>query len=93
MIDKDKIISDQQKKIERIEKLQDELHKISMFGALMLKVLPSFGGDSDSIGLVLSNMHKLSHVIKDVLEGADPVTTLKDTLTNDVFGGGQHARK
>ena len=31
MIDKDRIISDQQKKIERIEKLQEELHAISMF--------------------------------------------------------------
>jgi hypothetical protein len=31
MIDKDQIIKAQQEKIERIEQLQEELHKLSMF--------------------------------------------------------------
>lgn len=39
MIDKDRIIRDQQKKIERIEKLQKELHAISVFGLFTLKVV------------------------------------------------------
>ena len=34
MIDKDQIIKAQQEKIERIEQLQKELHKISMLGLL-----------------------------------------------------------
>ena len=34
MIDKDQIIKAQQEKIERIEQLQEELHKLSMFGLL-----------------------------------------------------------
>lgn len=86
MIDKDRIISEQQQKIERIEKLQEELHKISMFGMLTLKVLEIFKDDTDEIEAVLNNMHKLSHVIGDVLDGEDPETALKDTLTNGMFG-------
>lgn len=39
MIDKDRIILDQQKKIERIEKLQEELHALAMFGMFTLKVV------------------------------------------------------
>lgn len=86
MIDKDRIISEQQQKIERIEKLQEELHKISMFGMLTLKVLEIFKDDTDEIEAVLNNMYKLSHVIGDVLDGEDPETALKDTLTNGMFG-------
>lgn len=86
MTDKDRIISEQQQKIERIEKLQEELHKISMFGMLTLKVLEIFKDDTDEIEAVLNNMHKLSHVIGDVLDGEDPETALKDTLTNGMFG-------
>lgn len=39
MIDKDQIIKVQQEKIERIEQLQEELHKLSMFGLLTVNVL------------------------------------------------------
>ena len=39
MIDKDQIIKAQQEKIERIEQLQENLHKLSMLGLLTVKVL------------------------------------------------------
>ena len=39
MIDKDQIIKAQQEKIERIEQLQEELHKLSMLGLLTVKLL------------------------------------------------------
>ncbi|HHS2641516.1 TPA: hypothetical protein ACTEH3_000897 [Streptococcus agalactiae] len=86
MIDKDRIILEQQQKIERIEKLQEELHKISMLGMLTLKVLQILKDDTDEIEAVLNNMHKLSHVIEDVLDGEDPETALKAILTNGMFG-------
>lgn len=62
MIDKDRIIRDQQKKIERIEKLQEELHTISMFGLFTIKVvgIPDKNGTLEEM---MNIMHKLSHVI------------------------------
>ncbi|HEM5097164.1 TPA: hypothetical protein U1359_001681 [Streptococcus suis] len=75
MIDKDRIISDQQRKIERIEKLQEELHAIS------IKVLgvPDKNGTLEEM---MNIMHKLSHVIEDVLDGADPKKAIKENLTS-----------
>lgn len=81
MIDKDRIISDQQKKIERIEKLQEELHAISMLGMFTIKVLgvPDKNGTLEEM---MNIMHKLSHVIEDVLDGADPKKAIKENLTS-----------
>lgn len=81
MIDKDRIILDQQKKIERIEKLQEELHSLAMFGIFTLKVV----GVPDDDGLLentMDSMHKLSHVIEDVLEGMEPKKAIKETMTS-----------
>lgn len=39
MIDKNQIIKAQQEKIERVEKLQEELHKLSMLGLVTIKFL------------------------------------------------------
>ena len=47
MIDKDQIIKAQQEKIERVEKLQKQLHEMAMFGMLTIKVL----GLNDKHGL------------------------------------------
>lgn len=81
MIDKDRIIADQQKKIERIEKLQEELHAISMFGLFTLKVVGIPDKDGTLEGM-MDIMHKLSHVIEDVLEGADPKKAIEESLTS-----------
>lgn len=80
MIDKDRIILDQQKKIERIEKLQKELHALSMIGMFTLKVV----GLPDEDGLLENTMdtiHKVSHAITDVLEGMTPKKAIKENLT------------
>lgn len=80
MIDKDKIIIEQQKKIERIEKLQKELHALAMIGMSTLKVV----GVPDDDGLLENTMdtiHNVSHAITDVLEGMAPKKAIKENLT------------
>lgn len=79
MIDKDRIILDQHKKIERIEKLQEELHAISVFGLLTLKIV----GVPDEDGLLENTMdtiQKVSHAITDVLEGMAPKKAIKENF-------------
>lgn len=76
MIDKDQIIKAQQEKIERIEQLQKELHKLSMLGLLTTKLL----GLPSELEKPLKVTHDISHVIKDVLDGMDPERAIKENL-------------
>lgn len=77
MIDKDQIIKAQQEKIERIEQLQDKLHKLSMLGLLTAKLL----GLPNELEKPMKVTHDISHVIKDVLNGIDPERAIKENLT------------
>lgn len=77
MIDKDQIIKAQQEKIERIEQLQEELHKLSMFGLLTVNVLGLFDELEDSLKAV----HQVSHTIKDVLDGMSPREAIEKNMT------------
>ena len=77
MIDKDQIIKAQQEKIERIEQLQERLHKLSMLGLLTGKLL----GLPNELEKPLKVTHDISHVIKDVLNGMDPERAIKENLT------------
>ena len=77
MIDKDQIIKAQQEKIERIEQLQERLHKLSMLGLLTAKLL----GLPNELEKLLKVIHDISHVIKDVLNGMDPERAIKQNLT------------
>ena len=79
MIDKDQIIKAQQEKIERIEQLQEELHKLSMFGLLTVNIFGLFDELEDS----LKTVHQVSHVIKDVLDGMSPSEAIKQNMTED----------
>lgn len=79
MIDKDQIIKAQQEKIERIEQLQNELHKISMLGLLTTKLL----GLPNELAKPLKVTHDISHVIKDVLDGMSPSEAIKQNMTED----------
>lgn len=79
MIDKDQIIKAQQEKIERIEQLQKELHKISMLGLLTTKLL----GLPNELAKPLKVTHDISHVIKDVLDGMSPSEAIKQNMTED----------
>ena len=77
MIDKDQIIKAQQEKIERIEQLQEELHKLSMFGFLTVNIL---GIDDDELESSLKAIHDVSHTIKDVLDGMSPQEAIEKNM-------------
>ena len=77
MIDKDQIIKVQQEKIERIEHLQEKLHKLSMLGLLTAKLL----GLPNELEKPLKVTHDISHVIKDVLDGMSPSEAIKQNMT------------
>lgn len=79
MIDKDQIIKAQQEKIERIEQIQKELHKLSMLGLLTVNVL----GLPDELELSLKAMHDVSHAIKDVLDGMSPQEAIEKNMTEE----------
>ena len=79
MIDKDQIIKAQQEKIERIEQLQEELHKLSMLGLRTVKLL----GLPNELEKSLKVTHDISHVIKDVLNGMSPSEAIKQNMTED----------
>lgn len=76
MTDKE-LIKQQQEKIERIEQLQKELHKLSMFGLLTVNVL----GLDDELETPLKAIHDVSHTIKDVLDGMSPQEAIEKNLT------------
>ena len=78
MTDKE-LIKQQQEKIERIEQLQKDLHKISMLGLFTVDVL----GLDDKLETPLKAIHDISHVIKDVLDGMSPQEAIKKNMTED----------
>lgn len=79
MINKDQIIKAQQEKIERIEQLQKELHKLSLGGLFILNIL---GGD-DELEIQLRTVHDVSHTIKDVLDGMSPQEAIEKNMTEE----------
>lgn len=74
-----KLIKQQQEKIERIEQLQKDLHKLSMFGLLTVNAL----GIDDELELPLKAIHDVSHAIKDVLDGMSPKEAIEKNMTED----------
>ena len=79
MIDKDQIIKAQQEKIERIEQLQEDLHKLSMLGLLTVKVLEL----PNELEKPLKVTHDISHDIKDVLDGMSPREAIEKNMTEN----------
>lgn len=79
MIDKDQIIKAQQEKIERIEQLQEDLHKLSMLGLLTVKVLEL----PNELEKPLKVTHDISHAIKDVLDGMSPREAIEKNMTEN----------
>ncbi|MDO6344638.1 hypothetical protein [Streptococcus oralis] len=79
MIDKDQIIKAKQEKIERIEQLQEELHKLSMLGLVTIKFLDL----PDELKISMNTIHDISHVLKDVLNGMSPKEAIKQNMTED----------
>lgn len=79
MIDKDQIIKAQQEKIERVEELQEELHKLSMLGLLTATFLDL----PDELKLSMNTIHDVSHTIKDVLNGMSPREAIKKNMAEN----------
>lgn len=79
MIDKDQIIKAQQEKIERVEKLQEELHKLSMLGLVTIKFLNL----PDELKISMNTIHDISHVIKDVLDGMSPKEAIEKNMAEE----------
>ncbi len=78
MTDKE-LIKQQQEKIERIEQLQEELHKLSMFGLLTIDLLNL----PNELRTPTKALHDVSHVIKDVLNGMSPREAIEKNMTED----------
>lgn len=78
MTDKE-LIKHQQEKIERIEQLQKELHKLSMFGLLTIDLLNL----PNELRTPTKVIHDVSHVIKDVLDGMSPQEAIEKNMTED----------
>ena len=78
MTDKE-LIKQQQEKIERIEQLQEDLHKLSMFGLLTVNIL----GLDDELEISLNAIHDVSHTIKDVLDGMSPQEAIEKNMTEE----------
>ena len=76
---KTKLSKHNKKKIERIEQLQEELHKLSMFGLLTVNILGLFDELEDS----LKTVHQVSHAIKDVLDGMSPKEAIEKNLAEN----------
>ena len=78
MTDK-KLIKQQQEKIERIEQLQEELHKLAITGLLTVKFLNL----PDELESSLNAIHDVSHTIKDVLDGMSPQEAIEKNMTEE----------
>lgn len=76
MTDK-KLIKQQQEKIERIEQLQEELHKLATFSLLTIDLLNL----PDGLRAPTKAVHDVSHAIKDVLDGMSPREAIKKNMT------------
>lgn len=79
MTDKE-LIKQQQEKIERIEQLQEELHKLSIFGLTTVNILGLFDDELESS---LKTIHDVSHTIKDVLNGMSPREAIEKNMTEE----------
>lgn len=78
MTDKE-LIKQQQEKIERIEQLQNELHKLSLGGLFIINAL----GLPDELKISLNAIHDVSHTIKDVLDGMSPQEAIEKNMTEE----------
>ena len=78
MTDKE-LIKQQQEKIERIEQLQEDLHKLSAFSLLTIDLLNL----PDGLRAPTKAVHDVSHAIKDVLDGMSPREAIEKNMTED----------
>lgn len=78
MTDKE-LIKQQQEKIDRIEQLQEELHKLAITGLIAVKILEL----PDELEISLNAVHDVSHTIKDVLDGMSPQEAIEKNMIEE----------
>lgn len=71
------------KTIERIQKLQEDLHGIAMTGLLTLAIIGSKGLETAILENTMETIHKVSHAIQDVLDGKTSKQAINSHLASD----------
>ena len=75
--------NDNIKTIERIQELQKHLHGIAMTGMLTLALIKPKGIEGAILENTMETIHKVSHVIQDVLDGKTLNQAIDAYLANE----------
>lgn len=70
------------KTIERIQELQQDLHGIAMTGMLTLALIKPKGIEGAILENTMETIHNVSHAIQDVLDGKSPKQAIEAHLAN-----------
>lgn len=68
--------------VERIQKLQKDLHDIATTGMLTLAIIGSKGLETAILENTLETIHNVSHAIQDVLDGKTSEQAIKSNLAS-----------
>jgi hypothetical protein len=71
------------KTIERIQELQQDLHGIAMTGMLTLALIEPKGIEGAILENTMETIHKVSHAIQDVLDGKTPKQAIDTYLASE----------
>ena len=71
------------KTIERIQELQQDLHGIAMTGMLTLAIIGSKGLETAILENTLETIHNVSHAIQDVLDGKTSKQAIDSNLASE----------
>lgn len=69
--------------VERIQKLQKDLHDIAMTGMLTLAIIGSKGLETAILENTMETIHEVSHAIQDVLDGKTPKQAINAHLASE----------
>ena len=75
--------NDNNKTIERIQELQEDLHGIAMTGMLTLALIKPKGIEVAILENTMETIHKVSHVIQDVLDGKTSKQAINSNLASE----------
>lgn len=68
--------------VERIQKLQKDLHDIATTGILTLAIIGSKGLETAILENTLETIHNVSHAIQDVLDGKTSKQAINSNLAS-----------
>lgn len=69
--------------VERIQELQEDLHGIAMVGMLTLAIAKPKGIEAEILENTMEAIHKVSHIIQDVLDGKTPKQAIDAHLASE----------